>query len=260
MLSTAFKDWLVPLTVAFIAGLFSFLNLVLSKEQKVSELRQAWIDGLRDDLAALITAVFVVKYLFDSYEYQHGDQVNHVDLSKTLSEPHTRASSAFHRILLRLNPVDKSLAQKELVEELTKLRDYFVAEKYADACSCAPTISKKGQLVLKAEWKRVKRGEPIFRWSKRIALLLVLSVIALGGFFAWQMRSQLHTGVTPVTAGPFPQTAAPRYTATATPAPTEAPTPTATLTPNATPILTPKAGGASSSARAPVARRLHLTN
>jgi hypothetical protein len=101
------------------------------------------------------------------------------------------------------------LAQKELVEELTKLRDYFVAEKYADACSCAPAISKKGQLVLKAEWKRVKRGEPIFRWSKRVALLLVLSVIVFGGFFVWQMRSQLHTGVAACDRRPIPTNGCP---------------------------------------------------
>ena len=74
-MSTVSGHWLVPasaIMVAFIAGLFSFLNLVLSKEQKVSELRQAWIDGLREDLAAHIAAVFNVKYLDEAYQQQHG--------------------------------------------------------------------------------------------------------------------------------------------------------------------------------------------
>jgi hypothetical protein len=45
-------DSILPATaivVAIIAGAFSFLGLVLSKEQKISELREAWIDGLRAD-------------------------------------------------------------------------------------------------------------------------------------------------------------------------------------------------------------------
>lgn len=32
---------------ALVAGAFSFVNLTLNKEQKTSEFRQAWIDGLR---------------------------------------------------------------------------------------------------------------------------------------------------------------------------------------------------------------------
>jgi hypothetical protein len=207
-MSTVSGHWIVPVSaiiVAFIAGLFSFLNLVLSKEQKVSELRQAWIDGLREDLAAHIAAVFAVKYLVDAYQYQHGRRLKYVDLAEAISEPHLQASTTFHRILLRLNPGDTSTAQKELIEELNKLRKCFIAEKYEKACNCTPAIREKGQSVLKAEWERVKQGEPIFRWSKRVALLFVFSVIALLGFLIWQMRSHSHTGVTPVNTAPSPQ-------------------------------------------------------
>jgi hypothetical protein len=40
---------------ALIAGLISLLGLIISKEQKVSDFRQAWIDALRSDIAAVIT-------------------------------------------------------------------------------------------------------------------------------------------------------------------------------------------------------------
>jgi hypothetical protein len=40
--------------VAWVAGAFSLLGLLISKEQKVSEFRQAWIDALRADIAALV--------------------------------------------------------------------------------------------------------------------------------------------------------------------------------------------------------------
>ena len=35
---------------ALIAGTVSLLGLIISKEQKTSEFRQAWIDALRNDL------------------------------------------------------------------------------------------------------------------------------------------------------------------------------------------------------------------
>ena len=39
---------------AFIGGLFSLIGLIISKEQKTSEFRQAWIDALRSELSSLI--------------------------------------------------------------------------------------------------------------------------------------------------------------------------------------------------------------
>lgn len=41
---------------ATIAGGMSFLGSVFSKDQKTSEFRQAWIDGLRSEISQLICA------------------------------------------------------------------------------------------------------------------------------------------------------------------------------------------------------------
>jgi hypothetical protein len=40
---------------ALIAGLVSLLGLIISKEQKTSEFRQAWIDSLRAETSAFIS-------------------------------------------------------------------------------------------------------------------------------------------------------------------------------------------------------------
>jgi len=153
-MSTLAANWISPasaIVVAIIAGAFSFLGLVLSKEAKISELRETWIDGLREDLAALISAVFVMKYLDDIYEYEANEsslpeaskpdllasKPNLLDFAKAMSESQMKAGAAFHRIFLRLNPSDKNNAHKELIEELTKMRDRFVDTKYADASACA---------------------------------------------------------------------------------------------------------------------------
>lgn len=48
-------DQAVGATIAaIVAALVALLGLIISKEQKVSEFRQQWIDALRADIAATI--------------------------------------------------------------------------------------------------------------------------------------------------------------------------------------------------------------
>jgi len=49
------------LTVAFIAGGFSLLCLIISKEQKTSDFRQTWIDALREDFTIYVAKVTIIK-------------------------------------------------------------------------------------------------------------------------------------------------------------------------------------------------------
>ena len=44
----------VPLWTAFFAGVVSVVGLVIAKEHRVSDFRQAWTDALRGEIAALI--------------------------------------------------------------------------------------------------------------------------------------------------------------------------------------------------------------
>lgn len=50
-------SWAVPIgvvTAATIAGLFSLVSLIISKENKVTEFRQAWIDAQRNDISEVL--------------------------------------------------------------------------------------------------------------------------------------------------------------------------------------------------------------
>lgn len=51
------------ITVALIAGSLAYLGLVLSKEQKVTEFRKAWIYELRTELASLLARLHELKML-----------------------------------------------------------------------------------------------------------------------------------------------------------------------------------------------------
>ena len=44
------------IAAALISGTIAFLNLIISKEQAVSEFRQRWIDALREEIADFLSA------------------------------------------------------------------------------------------------------------------------------------------------------------------------------------------------------------
>ena len=45
---------MATVTASLITAIISFVNLTLTKEQKISEFRQAWIDALREDLSIFL--------------------------------------------------------------------------------------------------------------------------------------------------------------------------------------------------------------
>jgi hypothetical protein len=49
------------IAAALIAGLLTFLGLIVAKENKTSEFRQAWIDSLRLDFAKLISNARAIR-------------------------------------------------------------------------------------------------------------------------------------------------------------------------------------------------------
>lgn len=50
---------------AVIAGAFSSLSLVMSKEQKVSEFRQDWINSLREDICKFVSAIVHLSAVYE---------------------------------------------------------------------------------------------------------------------------------------------------------------------------------------------------
>jgi hypothetical protein len=141
--------------------------------------------------------VLAIAYVDGVYRHQHGDKLNYVDLSKAIHEPHMKATISLTRIFLRLNPSDKIAPQTELIRELRTMKEHFDAADYTVGIGCIPKIREQGQLVLKAEWERVKRGEPTFLWSQRIALFGLTAAVVLGGILMLQTRSHLNKGAAP---------------------------------------------------------------
>ena len=68
--------------VAIIAGFVSFIGLVITKEQKVSEFRQVWIDALRNDVAELMSAVNHFELAYMAFLWPSGSHSKKEALSK----------------------------------------------------------------------------------------------------------------------------------------------------------------------------------
>lgn len=167
---------------SIIAGLFSFISLVLSKEQKISEFRQKWIDSLREEISTFIGCIVTVANIFRRIEQARNNGVESEFSRSDMKELQVSASEAYTRIHLRLNPKDNNSEVTALIQALEELRQLAKKSEWEMVEDKIEDIRPKAQVVLKLEWERVKNGEPAFRRAKRVAAFLVVSALALGVF------------------------------------------------------------------------------
>ncbi|WEJ19321.1 hypothetical protein N0B28_13505 [Pseudomonas sp. SD17-1] len=173
------EDLLVPaivaLAVGLIAGMVSLVVSILAKDQKTSEFRQAWIDGLRNDVSQLVAHFGVVKTISKIMRARPRTEVDEYLIAK--QEQFLEMEMLVSRIRLRLNP-SEHVVMLRLLQNLEHIREEELDPR-------AERITIEAQDILKTEWERVKLGEPSFVWLKRVSKAGVLSALAIGvGIFA----------------------------------------------------------------------------
>jgi hypothetical protein len=171
--------------VACIAGGFSLLGLIISKEQQVSGFRQAWIDAIRADLSVLVAHAYKIQ----SFAAMHKP----LDLAKfweMTRDDYVGMNQASTRIKLRLNPGEnesKAILQvMKRLEELFKTVDDPSSTKKID--EIVDTLEQSAPALLKKEWIRVKKGEPIYRLAKVLATFIFFAAVIVVGFLLWEIR------------------------------------------------------------------------
>lgn len=173
---------LIPIGVvlaALVTGAFSFINLVLTKEHQISQLRQQWIDALRGDISKYIASLVATEEIYWAMKEKHGDELDVLSRTIETKELHADIATAYSNILMSLNPEDKSEHQRTLRNLLLKSKSLGGDGKWEEAVEVVDDIRGSAQKTLKEEWEIVKRGEPSFVKSKRIALaVLVVTVIS----------------------------------------------------------------------------------
>lgn len=162
---------------AIIAAAITFLAAVFTKESKVSEFRQQWIDSLRDDISELIS---VLCYLAHEYEQlKNSADKSHTPLVLDRIKPQMITIQRIHaRIEMRLNPNEHEKLLN-ILGDFVNLSDHAKKSTTEQVVAIRAVINET-QRVLKAEWRVVKKGEATYLWVKRLSFLaLVFAVAAL---------------------------------------------------------------------------------
>lgn len=193
MMTTEFIIALGAVTAALIAGFFSFLNLVIAKEQKVSEFRQAWADALREDISKYISNI---SFISESYRVRDIDDegISNHEFIKTLQPNYDEASSSYTSIFLRINPDDTDPELRRLnlafLSQLHQVRSAVHDERYEEAFELASELKTLSHPILKAEWERVKSGEPTYKRSRIFAFSLLMAGFIMIGAIILTDNSQ----------------------------------------------------------------------
>lgn len=174
----------VAITTTLITGAFTFTGLVLGKENKTSEFRQAWIDSLRQEVSDFVGNTSHVLsyrlYIHDTSSTNEEFNRRHDEFIKKSDDILSKIVALRARIRLRLNPEEHAdfIKQLERVYGLVSSKNLPVSHEVVAAE--LDTLIQKIQYLLKCEWRRVKQGEPTFWITKAVALGVVAGVTLIG--------------------------------------------------------------------------------
>ncbi len=133
---------------SFITLLTAIAAGLITRSVMVSNHRQAWINGLRDDLAAFFTAVDVMHFQIAKLATN-----SNIDELEKEQKARNDVLLAYRKILMRLNLNEPAHQQLEKsLEALLTVHDNVVNQ---DALADAVTLART---ILKREWEVTKYG------------------------------------------------------------------------------------------------------
>jgi hypothetical protein len=173
---------IVPIIVAFIGFLIAVTTAVIAKEQKVSEFRQAWIDGLRNDIAeftALIYSAVTEKYRlkkitenelhFSMFSEEAADiqlkrlkQMDGILKLSSLIKLRLNHRGKHEVLITNIGNVIKTLNQDNFGYEELESLDLMLNESHQ---------------VLNNQWQKVKKGEFLYRGAIKAAKILIFAIL-----------------------------------------------------------------------------------
>lgn len=162
------------IVAAIIGAMISLAGLIVAKESKVSEFRQAWIDSLRAELASFASNL---NALSDANVIDFDDAK---DRFETLKDHTSKLNESYYSVALRLN-VDEpsSVGVRSSMVSLARAVNNPAAFVKADFDSEQVEFIRVSNALLKHEWKRVKAGEKVYRVTRWVAVgtIFLLSLI-----------------------------------------------------------------------------------
>lgn len=166
------------LGAAIIGALISFVGLIVAKESKVSEFRQAWIDALRGELSTFLSNVNAVV------DAQHLTFKTSNERFETLQPYFSKLNESYYLVALRLNSNEEPAKKlKACMIDISGMAKGEAINLSTFDAARVEFINSSNRL-LKNEWSRVKQGEPVFQATKWVAAGAVFLLIAAASFIA----------------------------------------------------------------------------
>lgn len=193
--------------VAIISGVISIVGLVIAKEQKLSDFRQAWVDALRDDISHFVSHPIMISaykklvlepklQALDEKKAESPQELKSINREEELlissfysemKEDYSKINVYSTRIKLRLNDDPRETDSRALLAVLARMEKLFSNIRTLDdqaVHDAVLEIEGISRPLLKKEWERVKEGEKTFKISKYAALAVVsLIAVAVLGLF-----------------------------------------------------------------------------
>ncbi|WP_029146812.1 hypothetical protein [Methylophilus sp. 5] len=179
------------LGAALIAAMFSFFNLISTKESKVSDFRQKWIDELRNDITSYVRQMELVQTLSregivlaaKGSKLSSEERVELDRLKEQCTAHLTKAKTSHTLIQLRINKKEKAKKAKNINEDfLRALKETYIESSKVDVhkynADLDNVVSTAAEL-LKMEWVRVKKGEFAYRCSFLFAVAAIIIGISV---------------------------------------------------------------------------------
>jgi len=185
MLTDATLATLGTFVLGVVTSVVASVTLITSKENKISEFRQAWIDGQRADLASAVAAA-------NSYFQIRDAEKKAVCLAEFFASR--------TRVALRDKP-DGAEWTKTLIA-LDKLGNIMASgvPNALEIRQATAIVTEESRIPLKAHWETVKSGEPFYRRFKRtfVFVMVVLVVGTVIELAVWQPSEGLDQDAPPI--------------------------------------------------------------
>ena len=167
----------VPIGVvsaALIAGAIAYAGFISTKESKVSEFRQNWINSLRDEISKYISCIdSLIEHITKDNAGMMYAPTKFMEKKLDHSELYTEMLQARISILLRINNKEKKPEDFERNEKfLTLIENIYIkfeSRKFADVYEDIKLLTSASRDLLKHEWNRARDGEKKFQEAKAVS-------------------------------------------------------------------------------------------
>ncbi|OFV97000.1 MAG: hypothetical protein A3H94_06090, partial [Acidobacteria bacterium RIFCSPLOWO2_02_FULL_60_20] len=154
---------------ALLTGVFSLTQLIVSKENRVSEFRQEWLNNLREEVSKLQGTIETLLGLVEHKLRDKPGGLSDDEISALRAEhpeKYCDLNEMRYRVLLRFTKDEDE--HEAIRSKLDKLINAFYGpcDNLDDIRKLQRELVEETQLIVKNTWEKVKRGEKIFRFLR----------------------------------------------------------------------------------------------